>query len=125
MYEEKDKIPLRIEVCMPYDDWRPRMIELLSRGNSGQLHTLIDKIPGEQQTRSRAKMKKSTRYHDRYTTYTNQDRTLTREFTETLDSILRFVPLPVLFAELMTWGYSFGWSVDVIEVTSGGMPRTK
>jgi hypothetical protein len=127
MAKEEVKLPLRIEVCLPFDDWRPLMLELLSHGNSGQLHALIDKIPVGSLPRSRNTMKRATRYNDRHATWDPHRGAgeLSAEFREVLVTIVRSVPLPVLFQELLSWGYGLAWRVDVIDVTSGGMPRTK
>ena len=131
MAENKfDKIPMRMQICLPWDDTIPRLRALLARGKSKQLHALLDKIDQANLPHSKTDMYKSVRYHNRYINcddyYAGRHSKLqySAEFIEVLNTILCHVPTTVLFEELFTWGYETCWHIDLIAVTTNGMPRT-
>ena len=131
MADKDVAIPIRIQICMPDGEWQSRMRELLVHGDSGQLHQLIDKIPeaAHRLTRSKSKMKLMTRYKDRYVDGqrwyrpNGDDPKLSPGFTDVLDTIIRTVPLTILFQELLGWGYRLQHGTDLIHVAYDGAPK--
>lgn len=122
---DKDlKIPIRITIELPQAEWHARMRTILAHGDSGQLHSLIDKIPEQYRTRSVTVMKKATRYTDRYvSTEGLVYRTgfaLSPSFIDVLDTIIRYIPPVQLFEELLSWGWSVSSRVELLTVADTG-----